>query len=163
MALNISETLDDFVLLMNNKAKELKMFNTNFTNVEGLHNPDQVTTANDMVTLLDYALENDEFKEIFTSKEYQTIPSNEHPQGIKLLSTVFLAKEAFDSNDTYIIGGKTGYTPEAGRSWATLGVKNNVEYISIVMGAYAKDGTFKHSIHIEDTLSIFELLYESDD
>ncbi len=45
------------------------MENTHFTNVEGLDDDKQYTSAQDMAKLLDYALENGDFRAIFTKKK----------------------------------------------------------------------------------------------
>lgn len=66
LAVNISGNVQDFVLLMNEKASELGLKDTRFVNPEGLHDKNQYTTAYDMAKLLDYALDNGHFRAIFT-------------------------------------------------------------------------------------------------
>ena len=50
-ALQVSDTVEDFVLLMNKRAKQLGMNNTNFSNPEGLDDNDHYSTLNDLLTL----------------------------------------------------------------------------------------------------------------
>lgn len=160
LAVNVAGSVDAFVKLMNDKAQELDMTNTKFTNVEGLDDLNQYSSAKDMVKLLDYALDNRHFKEVFTSLNYQTSKTNYHPQGLTLTSTVFSHLVDFKNTDFTIIGGKSGTTFSAGYNWATLGIKNNIEYISVVMGSFDDKSQTKH---IEDTLNIFQLINESTD
>ena len=69
-ARHVSGTEADFVDLMNQKAEELGMEHTHFSNVTGLHSENHYTTAEDMAILLKYALSNRIFREAFTSWTY---------------------------------------------------------------------------------------------
>ncbi|NLC54903.1 MAG: D-alanyl-D-alanine carboxypeptidase [Erysipelothrix sp.] len=163
LAIGISKTQAEFVKLMNKKAKDLGMFNTNFTNVEGLHNDNQYSTAQDMVKLLDIALENPVFREIITTITHQTISTDQHPEGIELTSVIIKYLDTFNNGEYKIIGGKPGYTPEAGINLAVIGIKNGVEYISVLMNAPINEYSKRFEIFSVDTIEIFERLNESTD
>ncbi len=156
LAINISNSTEEFVKLMNLKAKELELKDTNFTNPEGLHNKDQYTTAEDMAKLLDHALEDGDFRAIFTKESFLTTSTLDHPGGIQLRSTVLSVLHRFPQDGFQIIGGKSGTTSEAGQCWASLGIKDNKEYIVIVMGAELKDVSHPTNKHIEDTIKLYE-------
>jgi D-alanyl-D-alanine carboxypeptidase (penicillin-binding protein 5/6) len=68
LAVHVAGNVEDFVLMMNDKATELGLNGTHFTSPEGLHDDNQYTTASDMGKLLDYALANDDFKKMFTQE-----------------------------------------------------------------------------------------------
>ena len=51
IAYNIAGSIEDFVNLMNDKAEDLGMTGTHFTNAHGLHDDDQYTTARDLLVL----------------------------------------------------------------------------------------------------------------
>ena len=158
LAVNISGDVPSFVKLMNDKAKEIGLRNTKFTNPEGLHNEDQYTTAKDMGKLVDYALDNPDFKAIFTRPEFTTTSTLDHPGGILLRSTV-LSKLSLEDQDGFkILGGKSGTTYEAGQCWATLGEKDGKEYIAIVMGTPLEDIKNPSNNHIEDTLNLYQMI-----
>ena len=70
LALSIENTIPEFVNLMNEKAQNLEMTNSSFTNVVGLDDTNHYSTANDMLKILKYALKNPIFKSIYTTKEY---------------------------------------------------------------------------------------------
>lgn len=104
----------DFVEMMNQKATDLGMHNTHFENSTGLQNENHYTTVKDMALLLSYALQNDTFREIFTSSRYSTQPTNKHPGGITFYNTMFEKLNHQYIIDGEVLGGKTGYTDEAG-------------------------------------------------
>lgn len=158
LAVNIAGSVGNFVKLMNNKASELGLYDTHFINPEGLHDKNQYTTAYDMAELLDYALDNGHFRAIFTKETFNTTSTLDHPNGIVLQSTVLSKLHDVPQDGFQIIGGKSGTTYEAGQCWATLAIKDDVEYIAIVMGAELKDISNPDNRHIKDTIKIYESL-----
>lgn len=154
LAMNISGSELAFVTLMNEKALELDLSNTHFQNVDGMDQLGHYSSAKDMAMLLKYALENPSFREIFTSKDYVTGPTNHHPEGLWFESTVFKKLADHGLTDSPIIGGKSGTTDKAGQCWATLAQKNGKEYIIVVMGSPYEDIDNPEDGHIEDVLSI---------
>ena len=114
LADTISGSEADFAELMNKKAKKLGMDNTHFCDSTGLHNPDHYSTVKDIVVLMKYCIKNDTFREIVESSRHSTGVTNIHPDGITYYSTMF--KNLSDPTVTggKILGGKTGYTSEAG-------------------------------------------------
>lgn len=156
LAVNIAGSVEDFVILMNQKASELGLDDTNFVNPEGLHHKEQYTTAYDMGKLLDYALDNGDFRAIFTKESFNTTPTLDHPEGITLQSTVLSKLHDVPQDGFEIIGGKSGTTYEAGQCWATLAIKEDIEYIGIVMGSKLKDISNPDNKHIDDLVKIYE-------
>lgn len=155
LAIHVAGSTKQFVQLMNDKAAELGMTRTRFANPEGLHDAKQYTTASDMAKLLDYALDNQNFRAIFTKGTFQTTSTADHPQGITLSSTVLSSLSAEVQDGFEILGGKSGTTYEAGQCWATLGTAGNKEYISIVMGAPLEDISHPDHAQKKDTLELF--------
>lgn len=152
----ISGTEYDFAALMNDKAEELGMDNTNYTNCTGLHNYDHYSSAEDISVLLRYALQNSEFRRIFTRDSYYT-ETQYNPYGIVLNSTMF----SFVEDGYYpfeLLGGKTGYTQEAGLCLASAAEINEKEYILVTAGADGSHMTDPY--HIEDALSVYGGLAE---
>lgn len=152
----ISGTEYDFAALMNDKAEELGMDNTNFTNCTGLHNYDHYSTAEDISVLLRYALQNSEFRRIFTRDSYYT-ETQYNPYGIVLNSTMF----SFVEDGYYpfeLLGGKTGYTQEAGLCLASAAEINEKEYILVTAGADGSHMTDPY--HIEDAMTVYGRLAE---
>ena len=73
---------------MNQKAREIGMKHTNFVNSTGLHDPKHVSTAEDLEILLRYALKNPRFRKVFETMQYRTEPTQKHPEGLLLQSTL---------------------------------------------------------------------------
>lgn len=142
-----------FVEMMNQKADELGMKNTHFCNTTGLHEDDHYSTVEDISILLSYALKNDVFREVFTSSRHSIPPSNYHPDGFTFYSTMFQCMDTTEVTGGEILGGKTGYTGEAGLCLASLARVNDQEYILVTAHA---DGTHKtKQFHVMDALSVY--------
>lgn len=149
LAVHIAGSEENFVKLMNQKAEELGMKNTHFENTTGLHNDNHYTTVKDLSALLIYALKNDTFKEIFTTFICSIPPTNKHSEGITLYSTLYRRLcELSDKNiiDGKILGGKTGYTEEAGLCLASLAKVGDEEYILITTGAEGNTRTEQYNV-----------------
>lgn len=143
-----------FAELMNQKAQELGMENTHFVTASGLHDPNHYTTCYDIAKLLEYAVQNDTFRTIFTSPAYTTTPTEYHPEGIPLHGTMFsqLASPQLD-NGGVIEGGKTGFEDAAGRCLASLALIDGEEYILVT--GHAADIDEGVPYHIADALYVY--------
>ena len=142
-----------FVKMMNKKAADLGMDNTHFENATGLHSENHYTTVKDLAILLSYALQNDTFREVFTSSRHSTRPTNRHPDGITFYSTMFEVLNIQSIADGKILGGKTGYTEEAGLCLASLAKVGKQEYILITAGA--KGDHHSEQYNITDALAVY--------
>ena len=158
LAINISGSTLEFVELMNKKAQELDLKNTHFQNVDGMDEPGHYSSAKDIAMLLKYALENDNFRSIFTKKEYVSTHTADHPDGLYMKSTVFSRLSDYNYDGFEVIGGKSGTTDKAGLCWATLSSKNAKEYIIVTLGAPYEDIDNPDDGQIKDTLNILERL-----
>lgn len=128
--------IEDFVELMNKKAKELKMQNTYFTDPDGLNTKNQYTSAFDMYLLTKYCLKNELFKKISTSKTYEIPPTNIHKNPIKLTHTNkmlnrFLGGKNYDGR---VKGIKTAKIEDKD-SLITIAEENNYNYLLVTLGA----------------------------
>ena len=141
----IAGSEDSFVLLMNNKAQELGMNDTHFVNVSGLHDDAHVSSVRDLSKLFQYAIENPLFNKILTTKSYVTAV----PDELTMSSTLFTKMVGVED---VIIGGKTGYTPEAGLCLASLLEKNGNRYLFVTTNA--PGNVWSEPLHIEDALNV---------
>lgn len=152
----IAGSEEDFVDMMNEKAKELGMEHTHFTNSTGLQDEDHYSTVRDISVLLRYALAGDTFRQVFTSSSYSTNPSACHPEGFTFYSTMFQEMNSAAVTDGEILGGKTGYTKEAGLCLASLAVIGQKEYILIT--AHARGDHETRQYHVEDAVKVYTQL-----
>lgn len=135
VAYDIAGSIDDFVNLMNSKAKELGMHNTHFSNTTGLHEDDHYTTAEDLAILLRYCISNTTFATIFSTPYYTTTPISSHPYGITMQSTISKSETYYGIEIPGLIGGKTGFTYEAGKCLASWSVVDN--HVIIIITGHA--------------------------
>ena len=142
--LNVSGSEEEFVKLMNDKVKELKLTNTNFDNAIGMDSKDNYSTASDMAVILNYALNDGEFRKIFTTKKYNVDSIN-----LNLTSTLNLYGSSFDTS--FITGAKSGFTDGAGVCLASIATINNVDYLLIVLGSNANN----RSNAVRDSIDVY--------
>ena len=139
-------TTEGFIDKMNAKAEELGMENTHFTNTIGLDNQENYSTVSDVYKMFSYALKNDTFKELITSESYTTT------NGKTFYSTVA------NTNNQYILGGKTGTTDGAGLCLASLANIDGEEFILVTTGA-PYDGDRRYNI--EDASYVYNYLADN--
>lgn len=145
----------NYVEMMNDKAEELGMNDTHFTNVCGLQDYDHYSTAADISLLLRYALKDDTFYKIFTSQSYYT-ETDERPEGVTLSSTMFSEMDSSYIEGGQILGGKTGFTDEAGLCLASVAEIDGALYTLVTTGA---PGThYTEPMHIYDAVKLYEML-----
>ena len=132
-------SVENFVEMMNNKAKELGLKGTHYQNPVGLHDPENYTTVNDIRTLTEYALKNETFKEICAKKRY-TMPATNMSGERTLSTTNFLQDNTTNYYYQYAKVVKTGYTDEAGRCLVSTASYNGYNYLCILMGCPANKG-----------------------
>lgn len=125
-------SVDNFVKLMNDKAKELGLTGTNYANPVGLHDDNNYTTVRDIYTLTKYALSNKIFKEVCETPRY-TMSTN-FTEKKTLSTTNALQDTTTNYYYQYAKGVKTGYTDEAGRCLVSTASNGECSYVCIVMG-----------------------------
>lgn len=127
LALRISGSIEDFAILMNEKAESLGLFDTSFKNPHGLDEDGHYTTAHDLAILTAAALENETFKTI-TSTYKKTLVSSDMQRLVvnhnKLL-------KSYDG----CIGVKTGYTKKSGRCLSSAAERGGEVLVAITINA----------------------------
>ena len=135
---------DKFIKKMNETAKKIGMNDTSYANPVGKDDENNYSTSNDLAKLLKYALKNETFKTVFTTKNYKT--SN----GLNLESTVNRYENILNTNE--IKGAKSGFTKDAGRCLASITTLNNVDYLLVVINS----STTSPYNAIKDTITIYD-------
>lgn len=146
---------DVFIKEMNDKAKELGMVNTNFANTTGLHDENHYSTVQDMMILLEYALQHETFYQVFTARSYTTAPTLGNQEGIRFESTVYEKIDRVNITDGEFLGGKTGYTQAAGLCLASLAEVEGQKYILVTAGAEGNHNT--EPFHVMDAENIYKI------
>ena len=139
----------DLVDEMNSLAESLGCKSTHFVNPTGLHDPEHYTSLHDLFLIITDVLRYEEGRKILETVEYTL------EDGLKVESTL----KPLCEMETAILGGKTGYTPEAGQSILVLFRDSNRSYLLLLgnaMGSHVR----KEYWHFEDTVHIFEALFQ---
>ena len=127
LAEKIAGNEENFVKMMNKRAKELKLKNTNFKNPHGLDDENHYSSAKDMSLIAKELVKHQEVLK-YTSI-YEDYLRENTDRKIWLVNTNKLVR-FYEGVD----GLKTGYTKEAGYCLTATAKKNNMRLISVVMG-----------------------------
>ncbi len=137
LATAVSGSISAFVDLMNQRAAELGMKNTHFTNTHGYHDDNHYTTARDVSRMCLEAMKHPDFREIVSSVSY-TVPATNLSKARELHDTNALVSNFRTGENRllyrYAVGIKTGSTPEAGYCLASAAEKNGRLMIAVVLG-----------------------------
>ncbi len=165
LAEHISGSVDDFAVLMNEKAKEIGCLNTHFVNPNGVHNDEHTTTAYDLALMGRYAMQNSTFRSIIKKTRYSLPATNKYNKTDRIFNTTNdLLRE---NNSTakhnyyyeYATGIKTGYTTDAGSCIVASAKKDNMEVIAVVLGGgTTKDGLSERNL---DCITLFDYAFEN--
>ncbi len=140
-ALSSDFGLENFVNLMNEKAKSLGLKNTSFSNPIGLDDPKNFSSSYDFARLLNYSLENKFLWQILKTSSFETADVSgkffHHWENTNKLLGVL-------SN---VVGGKTGWTAAAGGCVALIidNPKDNSKIISVLLGAPDENKRFEET------------------
>jgi D-alanyl-D-alanine carboxypeptidase len=134
LAEHIGGSIDNFVAMMNKRAKELGCENTSFINPNGLYNPNHKTSAKDLALIMKELVKHPEYSEIATDNNTYNIvaantPDIKHPVSNEI-------KMAWKSGRYYydgIEGGKTGYTVQSLHSYVVSAKRNNQRLIVAIV------------------------------
>lgn len=144
IAKHYGKTLDDFVKIMNDKAKELGAYNTHFENPHGLHDPNHYSTAADLALITQYAMKNETFRKIVETTKYEIKTTNKknEPRYFTTLNKllyntsnnqIYVDGSYVSPYYEYATGAKTGYTPEAGNCLVATATKDGTDLIAVTM------------------------------
>ena len=123
----IAGSQEEFVTLMNKRAKELGMNNTNYVNATGLPMAGQYSTAKDVAILTCEVLKHP----LYFNYSKTWLDKFVHPSGreTEMTNTNKLVRFYKDCD-----GGKTGYTDEAGHCLSATAKRNDLRLISVIIG-----------------------------
>lgn len=140
-------SIDGFSELMNKKATELGLENTHFETPHGLDADEHYTTAYELALLTNYALNNQTFYSIVSTKTY-TITQNGYPKTISNTNELL-------GNLEGVYGVKTGFTNGANRCLVTACRRNGLDIICVVLGADTK------KLRTSDSIKLIDFTYKN--
>lgn len=116
----------EFVTLMNDLARKIGAKNTHFANTHGLDADGHYTTAYDLALITAYALENETFKEIVSTKNIKITDGDGENRYLKNKNKLLFKMDE-------CIGVKTGFTNDAGRCLVSAVEKDGARFVSVVL------------------------------
>lgn len=122
----VGGNVSNFVTMMNEKAKTLGMKNSEYNNPSGLdQDKGNYSTAYDMALLTSYAMKNETYKQIVSTKRHK-VKTDMNYYDWTNKNKLLLSYE-------YSTGGKTGYTEIARRTLVTTASKDNLNLVAVTL------------------------------
>lgn len=137
MAEHIAGTQAEFVEKMNARAATAGCVNTRFTNVHGLKDDRQYSTARDLAVLVEIALQNEQFREMFAVTRH-TVPATNMSTERNLSTTNFLMDPSSQYYDERVTGGKPAAASTADRSVICTAQSGDSSYLCVIISAKAR-------------------------
>ena len=158
VAEHVGGTVENFVDMMNAKAKELGCTNTHFANPHGLQDENHYTTVHDMALIAQAAYQNETFRIIIGTKMYTIPPTNKHAEETVLRNHHDMLCTYHNANRKYLypycVGGKTGYTATANSTLVTYAEKDGMTLICVVMNTQSPN-------QFIDTVNLFDYAFDN--
>lgn len=180
LAKAVAGSVEEFAVLMNEKAKEYGALNTNFVNPNGLQDVEHLSTAYDLAMIAKGCMENETFRTLVNTSSY-TMAATNKSEARAFKSTNRLLWDEQQATSIYVngvlrnckydnaIGIKTGYTPQALGCLVSAARENETTLISVVLKS-SDLGRFADSIALCDwgfanykTIKVFDQLYSIGD
>ena len=149
----VGGSIESFIYMMNTKVNELGLTNTHFTNPYGLQEDNHYTTAYDLAKIMQYCIQNDDFRRIAGSVSC-SIPVTNKSAVRSYTSTNQLILPDSPNYYSYVTVGKTGFTTEAGRCLVSCAYRNDIELTCVILGGtLSPDGI---SSRFTDSITLYE-------
>lgn len=132
MAIKDAGTMANFITKMNNKARTLGAYHSNFVNPHGYHDPNHYTTPYDLSKIAIGAFSNKTFEKIAGTAEYVFKTGNTN-KTFSLKHTAPLLDKTSKFYNPNITGAKTGFHDDAKRTLVAKAHYNNIDLIAVVM------------------------------
>lgn len=146
-----ADTTNKFSAIMNKKVQSLGLKNTHFVTANGLHDPNHYSTAYDMSQIAKVAFSNDWIlktistqKSTFATEDGLNLPLENRNKLINPKESVY---------DQTCIGGKTGYTSEAGKCLVAIFNRNGKKIIGVVMNSLYDQKDLQASTDMENLIN----------
>lgn len=127
----VSGSVEKFVQAMNKKCEKLGLINTHIVTVNGLHDENHYSSAADLAKLTAYALNNETFAEIVSTKEKCISAELDKKYGYRYLKNKNKLLNMIRGAD----GVKTGYTTKAGKCFVGSATRNGMKIICVVLNS----------------------------
>ncbi len=165
LAEHVAGSVEEFSKLMNEKAKEIGCTSTNFVNPNGAHDENHYSTSHDLALIAKYAMKNEMFRTLVSTTSYRLPKTNKYNKEDRLFTTTNALLMVNNNTNAdnyyykYATGIKTGFTTPAKNCLIASANKENLELLTVVLGAGQNDkGLSERYI---DTINLFEYGYDN--
>ena len=150
LAENLDKNYDNFIILMNNEAEKVRALRSHFYNPHGLDSQYHYSTCYDLYLIIRKLMKYPLFYKISNTREWtaEILQGDGTYRSVTWKNTnYFVMGERGISTNVEVLGGKTGFTSNAGNCLAIVSKSNKTgtEYISIVLNATSKDNTYRNT------------------
>ena len=152
LAEHVSGSVEDFCVLMNERARELGCLSTHFVNPNGLTSDVHLTTAYDLALIGTACMNNETVMSLWDREKnctYTIGPTKRNPNGYTFSVGHKMLKRGSGYTDARVVGGKTGFTTQSGNTLVTLAEDGGRRIVSVVL----KD---KNPQHYADTAALLD-------
>ena len=126
IAEHIAGSTSEFVTMMNDLSRKIGATNSHFANTHGLDADGHYTTAYDLALITSYALENDTFREIVSTKNTRITKADGEHRYLKNKNKLLFTLDG-------CIGVKTGFTDDAGRCLVSAAERDGMRVVCVVL------------------------------
>jgi D-alanyl-D-alanine carboxypeptidase (penicillin-binding protein 5/6) len=138
LAACIGGAQENFIDMMNEKAKELGCTNTHFTNPNGLFDKEHYTTARDLAIIAKEAMKDENFREIVAAKKWSSATEEEEAETEGSEDKKSSPRSFVNKNKTVFQyeggnGIKIGFTKASGRTLVASAKRGELELIAVVL------------------------------
>ena len=144
----VGGTMENFSIMMTERAKELGAADTNFKNAHGLPERMHSTTAYDMAKIMAAAAKTPGFSQIFTTITYEMPQTNRQPETRFFHRKNSLVKGPFAYSG--LIAEKTGWTGEAGFTYAAAAKRDGVTLVAVLMNSPSEEARWSDCVRLFD-------------
>lgn len=156
LAEHVAGDTEQFVVMMNNKAKEIGCQNSNFTNCNGTHDENHYSTAYDLALIGKYAMQYEEIRNITNKISYKLGTTNKYDKEDRLYETANqLILSGSENYYRYAGGIKTGFTTPAGYCLMAYSQKDDIPLVAVIMKSTTADSRYS------DAKNILNYAYEN--
>ena len=152
LAISIAGSIDGYVELMNAKAKSLGLNSTHYENVTGLDEDNHYSSVDDVIKLLKYSLNNEIFKEIYTTRNYTLT------NGLKVSASINFYNKIMDLDTSLILGSKTGFTDDAGYCISIYFKSDDHDLIAVTLNATRVNDNY---YNVKDAVDIVDFVNDN--
>ena len=152
LAISIAGSIDGYVELMNAKAESLNLDDTHYENVTGLDEDNHYSSVNDVIKLLKYSLNNNTFREIYTTKSYTLT------NGLKVSASINFYNKVMDLDTSLILGSKTGFTDDAGYCISIYFKSDNHDLVAVTLNATRVNDNY---YNVKDAVDIVDFVNDN--